>query len=184
MNRRITAITVFFALLFGSGPAWSDAIQKEITFCGSVQRGESFHRDLTGALRFILRPNPQGWEILIREPGRPRENLARLTPPFHFVPNPRYLEGWHFRNPTNTGPNVVGDNINAPQHHREFIFSLKVGKSIRYPLQLGDHQKIRRDGVGVLEIIEMELGNLVEGKKAWFEWIKFKVRIQLGEAFQ
>ena len=37
--------------------------------------------------------------------GRETENLSSLTPPFHFAPNPRQIEGWHFRNADNTGPN-------------------------------------------------------------------------------
>jgi hypothetical protein len=167
---------------------WSGPAQAEtsvIEFSGQVHRGESFVHELQNNLRFILKPNPLGWEIVLQDPERPEENLARLTPPYHFVPNPRYLEGWHFRNADNTGPNAIGEkNINAPQHQRGFIFSPKIGQTIDYPATHTQAEQIARDGTGMLEILDMKLGNLRAGEKAWFEWIRFKVRLQLGEGFR
>ena len=53
-----------------------------------------------------------------------------MTPPWHFVPNAREIEGWHFRNGDNTAPNDA--SVNALQELREFIFSPAVGRGIEY----------------------------------------------------
>src|SRR5437773_11425454 len=71
-----------------------------------------------------------GWESCAYQVGR-TENLTRLTPTFHFVPNPRYIQGWNFRIENNTGPN--DGSVNAPQEEREFVFSPEVGESIDGP---------------------------------------------------
>lgn len=153
-----------------------------IFFDGKVRKGETFTQEILNRFIFILKPNPYGWEIVMREKGRPKENLARLTPPFHFVPNPRYIEGWHFRNADNTGPNDVGaKNVNAPQHVRNFIFSPMVGKEIDYPVEKKDRGKLPLFSRGTLTISKMQLGNLKEGERAVFESMEFRVKVALGE---
>jgi len=64
-------------------------------FTGRVEAGEPFRRAFGSRFEFLLDPMPEGWQVVVREFGRD-ENLARLTPPFHFMPNPRDIEGWHF----------------------------------------------------------------------------------------
>jgi len=188
MNRhnRSCYIGVFFVVLLTMVcPSLAQGENLVIEFSGEVNRGESFVFEVQNNLHFVLKPNPLGWEIVLTDPDRPTENLACLTPPYHFVPNPRYLEGWHFRNANNTGPNAIGEkNINAPQHQRQFIFSPKVGQTIDYPPTHTQAGQIARDGTGLLEILDLKLGNLRAGEKAWFEWIRFKVRLQLGEEFR
>jgi hypothetical protein len=106
---------------------------------------------------------------------RPHENIARLTPPFHFVPNPRYLEGWHFRNADNSGPN--DGSVNAPQEEREFIFSPDVGHTIDYPPGDAAAEKLAAFGRGSLVITSMELGHLATGQRARLERIAVTVRL-------
>ena len=178
---RLKRLAVFSFLLAIVWPGLAEGETSVTEFSGEVHRGESFVYEVQNNLHFILKPNPLGWEIVLKDPNRPEENLARLTPPYHFVPNPRYLEGWHFRNADNTGPNAIGEkNINAPQHQRQFIFSPKVGQSIDYPPTLTQVGQITQDGTGLLEILDMKLGNLRAGEKAWFEWIRFRVRLKIN----
>ena len=59
-------------------------------FKGRVEAGARFQQAFGPGFQFVLEPRPTGWEIVILEGGR-EENLARLTPPLHFVPNPREI---------------------------------------------------------------------------------------------
>ena len=146
------------------------------TFSGRVVRGERFVRTIAKDLSFDLVPIAFGWEIVVRAPSRPDENVARLTPPFHFVPNPRYIEGWHFRNADNTGPN--DGSVNAPQTERKFMFSPKLARSIQYPPGQEDVAIVQADGRGVLTIIELHLGNLIPGERAHIESMTFRVTVE------
>jgi len=86
----------------------------ETNFSAEVREGEVYAAEFGGEFVFRLEPRPCEWEIVVREKGG-EENIARLTPPLHGVPNPRAIEGWHFRNTDNTGPNEAGaKNVNAP----------------------------------------------------------------------
>ena len=107
--------------------------------------------------------------------------MAGWTPPWH-GPNALYIEGWHFRNEDNTGPNDGA--VNFPTRERGFIFSPKVGRPIPvsidgYPT-MDEICEIERDGSGMLTITHMTLGNLGPGKQAYFEEMGFKVTIEIG----
>ncbi|MFH0989554.1 MAG: hypothetical protein V1799_06005 [bacterium] len=128
-----------------------------------------------------MAPTQCGWELIVQENFQPDENLARLTPPFHSVPNPREIEGWHFRNAENTSQNT-GD-VHAPGVEREFIFSPNVGTLYQYPPVEDVLQAVSNDGKGILTITDIKLGNLIKDQQAWFEWIKFSVRIELSKNF-
>lgn len=95
---------------------------------GKVEKGGRFVVAFGTRFEFALEPAPEGWEIVIREQGR-NENLARLTPPMHFMPNPRYLDSCHFTKPPENCPCAYGAE-SAPAFPRKFIFSPEVGKSI------------------------------------------------------
>jgi hypothetical protein len=154
----------------------------EAKFTGDVRAGERFEKPFAGRFRFILEPIPTGWTIVVREQGRD-EDLSRLTPPFHGAPNPRDIEGWHFRNADNTGPNEAGEkNVNAPGEVREFIFSPEVGKTIDRP-DAGrsptpeEVEAVRRFGQGTLTIRDYRLSDVEPGRQARFEWMKFEVQV-------
>ena len=145
--------------------------------------GESYEKPFGPNLRFILKPNEYGWRVVIKD-ERDDEDLSRLTPPFHFVPNPRDLEGWHFRNALNTGPNDPnsGPTVNAPGEIRDFIFSPDVGRTIDGPDTTstpseGDIELVESFGRGELRILEYELSDTEPGKRARFAWIRFSAEL-------
>jgi hypothetical protein len=118
---------------------------------GRVETGKQFRRPFGQRFEFILEPTQNGWEILIREYGRD-ENLSRLTPPFHFVPNPREIEGWHLlKDPSACGNRPFNADA-GPENPRKFIFSPDVGRKISYrPETLSaDVKEVANFGRGVL----------------------------------
>jgi len=123
-----------------------------------------------------LEPVEHGWTLQISKRDRPAEDLSRLTPPWHFVPNPREIEGWHFRNAENTGPN--DGSVNAPGAERDFIFSPDVGRGIEYAGSAttpADVEKVRSYGHGWLLIESFGLTPAWPGERAAFEALTFSV---------
>ncbi len=149
------------------------------TFSGVIKKGETFSRPFGGFV-FTLEPMQYGWTIDIAQ-GQ-HHHPANLTPPRHFVPNPIDIEGWHFRNEANTGPNT-GD-VNAPDEHREFFFSPKFGTCMPIPENAtqAEFEAATRDGTGVLEITDLTLGNLKPGEKADIQEMKFTVRLAVTQS--
>lgn len=150
---------------------------------GRVDGGKQFHRSFGSRFDFILEPMPEGWQIFVKEFGRD-ENLARLTPPFHFVPNPREIEGWHFlENPSS----CVNRHYNAdagPANPRRFIFSPEVGKQIAGPdariaVNEKDVEAVRKFGRGEFSIDKFKL---TPGKNGCpkIEWMEFSVQLDGG----
>lgn len=86
-------------------------------FTGTVVRGQSFSHRFDGFVLTLV-PTEFGWSIDISH-GK-QHYLANMTGPRHFVPNPIEIEGWHFRNAANTGPNT-GD-VNALMRHAGSCF--------------------------------------------------------------
>ena len=156
--------------------------RKSVMFSGELEKNRDFIRALGSRFTFILKPIDHGWMIEIRD-ERGTQDISRLTTPWHFVPNPRYIEGWHFRNSDNSGPNAPGPkNVNAPQKIREFMFSPEVGKTIDGRDSNGkpnpkELERVAAYGQGKLTILDYRLTNLAKSDRADFEWIKFKVEI-------
>ena len=174
-----------YGLLFDSKTVTQESLQlvfgdpATIRFNGSLKAGERFERSFGGRFVFSLEPIDSGWEIRVSERGR-TENIARLTPPFHFVPNSRYIEGWHFRNEDNTGPN--NGCVNAPQEEREFIFSPEVGETIggpqaRYSVSPGEVDRVEAFGRGDMGITHLKLSPLIENEKARILAMEFQCKI-------
>jgi hypothetical protein len=141
---------------------------------GGARAGEAFEAGFSDAYSLRLAPIEHGWSVEIRERGRD-ENLARLTPPWHFVPNPRDLEGWHFRNADNTAPN--DGSVNAPGEVREFYFSPEVGRTLEYsgsatPPEVVD--SVRAYGTGQLRVTSFVLTAPRSGERASFQSITFQ----------
>ncbi|MEW6261359.1 MAG: hypothetical protein AB1547_15800 [Thermodesulfobacteriota bacterium] len=153
------------------------------TFQGSVSQGKRFERPFGEMFVFVLEPMSAGWEIVIQEHGRD-ENLARLTPPFHFVPNPRYIEGWHLsKDPSAcTTREYLADA--GPANPREFIFSPEVGIRIdasqsNRAVEAKEIKEIQRFGRGALTIQEFKLQPAADGCPV-IEWMTFSVRLEGG----
>ena len=145
-----------------------------IDFTGTVSRGKEFSQAFGPGFVLVLAPTEFGWEVVIRD-GRLTENIARLTPPFRGVPNPRNLEGWHFRNADNSGPNE--GTVNAPQRRRSFAFSPDVGRTINYPPTPEQVSQLEQAGQGHLLIRSISLGGLVLNRKAHIERMDFRVTL-------
>jgi hypothetical protein len=131
------------------------------SFDGQLNRGERLSRPFGPGLMLVLEPMDFGWEIVVRN-ERGDENLARLTPPLHFVPHPRYIQGWHFRNADNSGPN--DGSVNAPQEEREFVFGRRAPSA-------------RPGGTGRLFVKALQLSPLQPGQKAHIERLEFSVTL-------
>jgi hypothetical protein len=141
---------------------------------GSVSRGETFSGTTPTGWPLRLVPVDEGWRLEVTTQDRENEDLSRLTPPWHFVPNPRHIEGWHFRNAENTGPN--DGTINAPQELREFIFSPAVGRELEYrgsATAAEDVEKVSAFGRGWLFLESYRLTPPGRGERATFESLTF-----------
>ncbi|HZI89230.1 MAG TPA: hypothetical protein VFD83_02130, partial [Candidatus Polarisedimenticolia bacterium] len=141
-------------------------------FEGTLSQGQPYRHDLWDGLRFELVPSDYGWRIAIRDTSRKDDDLASLTPPYHFVPNPRDVEGWHFR-----------DKVNAPQRVREFIFSPEVGRTIAASgstaeITEDEVERVRARGRGVLVIEDLSLTEPAKNEKAGIRSMRFRVAIE------
>ncbi len=160
--------------------------RQQITFKGGVRAGERFEHQFGERFLFVLEPSEFGWLVAVYERGRP-EDLTRLTPPFHFVPNPTEIDGWHFRNEDNTGSN--DGSVNAPQREREFIFSPEVGRSIAGPAAHAqptseEVERVRSFGWGVLYIDQLKLSPPERGHRATILEMRFHGTISWSHRVQ
>jgi hypothetical protein len=143
---------------------------------GVVNRGDTFSQATPSGWIVRLVPDREGWFLEVTMKARETEDLSRLTPPWHFVPNPREIEGWHFRNIDNTGPN--DGSVNAPQKLREFIFSPAVGREVEYngsATTAESVEKVRSYGRGWFFIESYRLTPPRRRERAAFESITFSV---------
>ena len=169
----------------------SDAlvIQRKVKFYGEVSKGRSFERQIGANLFFRLAPQELGWSISVGSKAG-RENFCGVvTPPYRGI-NALQIEGWHFRNSDNSGPN----DINAPQELREFYFVVTEAdyRSAFDALQIllwpysyskqqidaaeGAHAKVRK-GRGKLMIRDLKLNVLELGKQAGIDRMAFDVEL-------
>lgn len=195
ISRSIATAAVVLSLAL-SLPAQADPLELQ----GEAQRGETLvHPFAHDGHHYVLRlvPVADGWTVWIGDPmNRDRNYVVPATPPYRGI-NPAMIQGWHFRNADNTGPNKPGkDNVNAPGRTRKFAFVLdstgyQAGREaldiLLWPEGRGEAeikaaqkrlQQIPKAGV-TLEIEALELGNLVKGEQAWIERMAFRLRIEL-----
>jgi len=156
-------------------------------FTARIRNGEKYQHFFGNKFLFILEPFEDGWEIVIKENGREDENLARLTPPFHFSPNPRYIEGWHFLKELPEGCAPAGGDLGlASPDFREFIFSPEVGKSIAGPdaqvaVSAEDVEKVSMFGRGWLKVKSLKLEERA-GQCPLIAELEFEVELTGGYA--
>jgi hypothetical protein len=155
----------------------------DVELSGEISAGELFRRSFGTRFDFILQPVAAGWVIVVREYGRD-EDLSRLTPPLHFVPNPREIEGWHLsENPSACTSRSYSAQA-GPENPRRFIFSPDVGgridaASAGRSVTVEEIKEIRRFGRGTFTIksFGLEPGN--DGCPK-IEWMSFSVRLEGG----
>lgn len=195
---QFTLIPVFALFLMLSADAV--AAEAPLEFHGEVNRAETLiHRfaHKGTAYEFRLVPAGGGWTIWIgtRE-NRDHNFVAVATPPFRGI-NPATIEGWHFRNSANSGPNVPGaGNVNAPQKERGFFFVLDEasyqeaqealeillwpdGRSEPELKNAESRLALVPRGEGTLWVDALELGSLSPGERAHIERMAFRVRLRL-----
>ena len=191
MTIRIALVIIFVAFsgyFFGARPSVAFAadsiaqrsknsnghgFQRNVRFSGEVLKGRSFERQVGANLFFRLVPEELGWSISMGNKA-PRENFCSVvTPPYRGM-NALRIEGWHFRNADNTGPNDGG--VNAPRELREFIFSPAVGRDVEFngsATTAGDVEKVQGFGRGWFFIESYRLTPPQRGERASFETITF-----------
>jgi hypothetical protein len=166
-----------------------------VRLSGEVLRGQTWEKEVRQGLFFRLVPAELGWTISLGSGNGSDHNFAAVvTPPYRGI-NHLYIEGWHFRNADNSGPNEAGPkNVNAPQEVREFEFVRNdadyqqafdalqkmlwsYSYSPREVAEAGElHERLQK-GKGVLTIQEMRLNNLEPGQQAGMDWMKFEVEL-------
>lgn len=152
-------------------------------FSGRISSGEPFRRPFGPRFEFVLEPTPTGWTVMVKELGR-YEDLSRLTPPLHFTPNPREIEGWHLLgNPSTCTTRPYGAET-GPGNPRGFIFSPEVGGRIDgpkagRPVTPEEVEEVQLFGRGILTIEGFELGPGVDGCPKIL-WMKFSVLMEGG----
>lgn len=168
-------------------------------FEGKVSRNQMFEQPISQDIYFRLWPISHGWEIWIGKKAQPYDSyVAVVTPPYHGM-NARFIEGWHFRNSDNTGPNEPGEKlVNAPQKERRFSFILsekdfQIAYAALSP-ELLPSEKEREQVLAAAEKLEpydgkltitgLKLGNLVLGEKAWIESMDFEIELSLPPSFK
>jgi hypothetical protein len=166
-----------------------------IHFSGEVKRGEDFVKDLGAGLTFRLNYSKdkvnEGWRIWIGDPLiREADYCSVVTPPYRGI-NALNIQGWHFRNIDNSGPN--DGSVNAPREQRDFSFIFSrdqydlAWKALRAMLWHSD--EMTGDEAGALHesttkakstliITKMELGNLALNERAWIEHLSFRVTLE------
>ncbi|WOR13900.1 hypothetical protein RYZ27_08980 [Hyphomonas sp. FCG-A18] len=132
-----------------------------------------FYQVLSNGWVFALRRSKFGWSVRIydREPIGDAVDLTAMTPPLRHAPNPRDIDGWHFRNADNTGPN--NGDVNAPQRLRGFVISPSLAGTggLRLPKEPIDPSP--DDGIGWLRILDFGLDNSEPGAKARMNYLNF-----------
>ena len=159
------------------------------SFTGEVKRGQVYRHKIKNGLVFCLTPSSfwvenGGWTINISDEigNECDDNFTGIvTPPFHGN-NAIFVQGWQFRNATNTGES---EGSAPPTRFFNFIFNQKDFEAIfnaKYQMnndETVDLTKIPRSR-GALTITDLKLGNLVPNEQAWIESMKFEVKIYLS----
>jgi len=142
-----------------------------------IYGGHSFTQSFGEGWIFELLPGTYGWSIRIYDASDSFSvDLSGITPPHDGVPNPRDIEGWHFRNADNTATNK--GEVNAPQLDRLFLFSPALAGTGGYKPSVDEtnpesFEPGPDDGLGWLKVIDFGLSDLEPGQKARMTYLKF-----------
>ena len=165
-------------------------IGKICSFTGEVERGQVYMQKIKDGLVFCLTPSNfwvenGGWTINIGDEigNECTDNFAGVvTPPFHGN-NATFVQGWQFRNETNTADSE-GNAVR--ERYFNFIFNQSDFEAIfnsHYPDPAVDNSELDLSKIprsrGVFTITELKLGNLIPNEVAWIETMKFEVKIYL-----
>lgn len=154
----------------------------DVEFSGNVVADQSYHKHLSKNYAFGLQPLSDGWFVEVFYLGR----QVLITVPFYPDARPYDIEGWHFRNSDNTGPNELGPkNVNAEQRKRFLMYSPQCWSGGQ-PRCSSEHDLSVFKGTiscFTVTVESMELGNLVPKMKANIKRMSFTVRFAYAEGF-
>ncbi len=117
----LAALLVVWALAEGANAELTcheTAERHAVHLAGEIAGNRSYRQPVGNRWTFTLLRQERGWAIRLK--ARDGIDLTQVTPPFR-GPNPRDIEGWHFRNASNTAAN--DGSVNAPRELRIFQFS-------------------------------------------------------------
>ena len=139
-----------------------------------VYGDKEYFQTLENGWVFALLRTELGWtaRIFDRDPIGDAVDLTALSPPLRGAPNPRDIEGWHFRNANNTGPNK-GD-LNAPQDLRGFVISPSLAGTGGLRTSAGPVEPNPNDGIGWLKILDLGLDNSDADQRARLNYLRFE----------
>ena len=177
---------------------------KIVKFSGEVANGQKFEKEIGNNLFFRLEPGGSSWTIAVGSKTSKisatdigyegYNNFAVVaTPPYRGI-NDTEIVGSDFRNSDNSGPNEGPKSVNASDEVRVFYFVLndaayekasealdKMLWSYSYSEQEVNEAGAIHDnlskGHGTLTIKDLKLNNLVIGKQAGIESMKFDVEL-------
>lgn len=168
---------------------------RTVRFTGAISKGQTFEKQIGPRLFFRLLPSELGWTISIGDKTGAEKNFCGVvTPPYRGI-HAIDIEGWHFRNAGNSGPNEPGPkNVNAPQEVREFYFVLNDGdyrkafdalQILLWPYSFSQQQVDQAQalhaqlpkGNGKLTIRDLKLHTLEAGKQAGIDAMTFDVEL-------
>jgi hypothetical protein len=196
--RLIVALAGLASCLTSAVLAGTPAARDTVQFSGIVHRTETYRHSLRGGLEFRLTPivgvSDGAWNIGIW----PRDSVeidyaAVATPPYRGL-NPLHIEGWHFRNQENTGPNL--SDVNAPQEDRGFLFvesrvdfdsCYAALNRVMWPYNFSDAVVERAGamldslatGIGTLRITSPWLTAPLRGTQAEIDSMRFEVILEM-----
>jgi hypothetical protein len=186
MNAKLTLPVAFCFLFAACGHTLN---QNRVIFRGQIKSGEHFKHSFGDRFVFLLSPYASGnlegvatgWIIEIHEQGK-MVDLACLTLPLH-GPNPTLIEGWHFRNEENTGPN--DGSLNVPMYERHFIFSPDASRLLdQVEITEAEIKEVESFGHGALYIERLRLSAPLRGGNAQILEMRFRCALSWRTAKQ
>jgi len=171
-----------------ASPSSTDRSTHGIQFEGHVARGQQFEKDIGHGLIFQLTPGEHGWSIdIFPQTGHGVNDYSLTgiaTPPYHGINANLQIDGWQFRNASNTGPN--DGRVNAPHAERDFQFVMNEADARTVAGAIEQYEEGKRNdfspnvpfGQGKLRVQNLKLGNLGPGSQAWIESMDLSVSLE------
>jgi hypothetical protein len=160
----------------GSSPRY------DVKFSGKVVADQSYHKQLSKNYAFGLQPLTDGWFVEVFYRGR----QVLITVPFYPDARPYFIEGWHFRNSDNTGPNKPGPkNVNSEGRKRFLVYSPQCWAGGQ-PRCASEHDVSVFKGTiscFIITVDSLELGNLEPNEKANIKRMSFTVKFAFAAGF-
>ena len=152
----------------------------DVVFSDKVVAGQSYRKQLSKNYAFGLVPLDDGWFVNVIYRGR----QVLLTIPFYPPARPYFIEGWHFRNSDNTGPNGPGPkNVNAAQRTRYLSYSPECWSGHICDAESEISAFHGPVSCFIVTVDSMELGNLVPNEKANIQRMAFTVKFAYATGY-